>query len=218
MISRLEGFIQEKDAASMTVMTGGVGFEVFIPLSTYYQLPEDGERVVLHIKTVVRDDAIELFGFLSREEKEAFLLLTSVSRIGPRLAVSVLSGISPAELVEALNTKNAARLSSVPGVGVKTAERLILELKDKTARLAELVPRGRPPAGGCPGNRQERRADDHHLAAAGGGFQYFALVELYSHGPVRPALCRDHGQRPGLRPAGAAGPAQPAPVARPGNG
>lgn len=144
MISRLQGSIQGKDAASVTVMTGGVGFEVFIPLSTYYQLPEDGETVALHIKTVVRDDAIELFGFLSREEKEAFLLLTSVSRIGPRLAVSVLSGISPAELVEAINTKNAARLSSVPGVGIKTAERLILELKDKTARLAELVPPGRP--------------------------------------------------------------------------
>jgi len=140
MISRLEGVLAEKTAASVVVMAGGVGYEVFIPLSTFYELPEEGIRVVFYVKTLLRDDSIDLFGFLTREEKEAFLLLNSVSRIGPRLALNILSSISPAGLVEAIVNKNPARLSALPGVGVKTAERLIWELKDKAAKLAALVP------------------------------------------------------------------------------
>ncbi|MFH1134894.1 MAG: Holliday junction branch migration protein RuvA [Pseudomonadota bacterium] len=136
MIARLKGVLASRGAGSVIVMTGGVGYEVFIPLSTFYELPDEGREVSLHIKTVVRDDALELFGFLTPGEKEAFLLLTSVSKIGPRLALSVLSGISPGELVEAVGTKNVARLSRTPGIGTKTAERLVVELKDKIARLA----------------------------------------------------------------------------------
>jgi len=140
MISRLEGFLVEKTAASVVVMAGGVGYEVFIPLSTFYDLPEEGAPVTFYVKTLVRDEAIDLFGFLTREEKETFLLLNSVSRIGPRLALNILSSISPAGLVEAIVNKNPARLSGLPGIGTKTAERLILELKDKAAKLAALVP------------------------------------------------------------------------------
>lgn len=136
MISILKGPIAEKSASSMVIMAGGVGYEVFIPLSTFYELPDEGEEASLHIKTVVREDAIELFGFLTPLEKQAFLILNSVSKVGPRLALNILSGIGPSELAGAVGRKDVARLNSVPGVGPKTAERLIVELKDKVAPLA----------------------------------------------------------------------------------
>ena len=146
MIARLEGVIQEKSAHAVVVMAGGVGYEVFIPLSTYYDLPDEGESIALHIQTVVREDALELFGFLTRAEKEAFLILNSVSRVGPRLAVSILSGIKPVDLVHAVSTNNPAMLNGVPGVGAKTAQRLVLELKDKITRLIAVLPRTETPA------------------------------------------------------------------------
>lgn len=146
MIARLRGTLEEKNASSVVVAAGGVGYEVFIPLSTFYNLPEVGAEVSLYVKTVVREDAFELFGFLSREEKEAFLLLNSVSRVGPRLAQSILSGLTPADLVEAVTGDNPARLSGAPGVGAKTAQRLVMELKDKVAHLAALLPDKRPAA------------------------------------------------------------------------
>jgi Holliday junction DNA helicase RuvA len=136
MIAYLEGPLKKKAATSIVVLTGGVGYEIFIPLSTFYELPEEGERVCLHVSTVVRDDAIQLFGFLSPAEKEIFLLLTSVSKIGPKLALNLLSGIRPQELVPAVLSRDVVRLSAVPGVGVKTAERIILELKDKMQGLS----------------------------------------------------------------------------------
>lgn len=136
MIAYLEGPLKKKAATSIVVLTGGVGYEIFIPLSTFYELPEEGERVCLHVSTVVRDDAIQLFGFMSPEEKEIFLLLNSVSKIGPKLALNLLSGIRPQELVPAVLSRDVVRLSAVPGVGVKTAERIILELKDKMQGLS----------------------------------------------------------------------------------
>jgi len=136
MIAYLEGPLKKKAATSVVVLTGGVGYEIFIPLSTFYELPEEGERVCLHVSTVVRDDAIQLFGFLSPAEKEVFLLLNSVSKIGPKLALNLLSGIRPQDLVPAVMGRDVGRLSAVPGVGVKTAERIILELKDKVQHLA----------------------------------------------------------------------------------
>ena len=120
-------------------MAGGVGYEAHVPLSTFYELPDPGQDVELFIKTVVREDAIELFGFMTRVEKEAFILLNTVSKVGPRLAMNILSGIAPAELVSAVGHKNVARLNSVPGVGAKTAERLVVELKDKISALAALA-------------------------------------------------------------------------------
>jgi len=146
MIARLIGHIRDKSPHSVVVMTGGVGYEVFIPLSTFYDLPDEGEEVSFHIQTVVREDALELFGFLTRVEKEAFLILNSVSRVGPRLALGILSGIKPADLCQAVTANNPARLSGVPGVGAKTAQRLVLELKDKVARLAALLPPGETPS------------------------------------------------------------------------
>lgn len=144
MIAFLEGQLFHKSASSAVVMTGGVGYEVFMPLSSFYDLPDEGAEVQFYIKTIVREDDLQLFGFLTRAEKEAFLLLNSVSKIGPRLALNILSGITPSELVAAISQKNTTRLSSIVGVGQKTAERLILELKDKVAELAaegaELTP------------------------------------------------------------------------------
>jgi len=149
MIAFIEGQLFQKSPASVVVMTGGVGYELFLPLSSFYELPDEGADIHFYVKTVVREDDLQLFGFLTRAEKEAFLLLNSVSKIGPRLALNILSGISPGELVGAINQKNIARLSSIAGVGAKTAERLILELKDKVARLAahtsETTPQEEPP-------------------------------------------------------------------------
>jgi Holliday junction DNA helicase RuvA len=139
MIARLQGTLEEKTASVVVIMAGGVGYEAHVPLSTFYELPDPGQDVELYIKTVVRDDAIELFGFMTRAEKEAFILLNTVSKVGPRLALNILSGIAPPELVSAVGQKNVARLSSVPGVGAKTAERLVVELKDKISALAALA-------------------------------------------------------------------------------
>jgi Holliday junction DNA helicase RuvA len=140
MIAYMQGPLKYKSADSIIIMAEGVGYELHIPLSTFYALADEGDVVSLHVKTVVREDSIELFGFLSRAEKEAFLLLNSVSKIGPRLSLNILSGISPAELIRAVSQKNVARLTAIPGVGAKTAERLILELKEKISQLASLIP------------------------------------------------------------------------------
>jgi holliday junction DNA helicase RuvA len=138
VIARLRGLLAEKGASRVVIMAGGVGYEVFVPLTTFYELPEEGGEVDLFVRTVVRDDAIELFGFKTPAEKEMFLLLNTISKIGPRLALAILSGINPGGLAEAVVTKNVGRLNAIPGVGAKTAERIIVELKDKVVHLATL--------------------------------------------------------------------------------
>lgn len=134
MIAHLRGTLLEKTPRSVVVENHGVGYEVSVPLSTFYALPDEGE-VALHVHTNVREDAITLFGFHTRVEKAVFLLLVSVSGIGPRLAINVLSGIGPGELLEAIAGGDAARLRAIPGVGKKTAERIALELKDRAETL-----------------------------------------------------------------------------------
>jgi len=131
MIAELRGHLAHKSADRAVVDVGGVGYEIFISLNTFYRLPDPGEplRVITH--THVREDALQLFGFLDREEKSLFLLLTSVSGIGPRLAMNILSGPPFTELQEALEAGDLARLVAIPGVGKKTAERLVVELRDK---------------------------------------------------------------------------------------
>ena len=114
---------------------GGVGYEVTIPVSTFYELGEPGSTVSLKIHTNVREDAIQLFGFWTAREKELFLRLTSVSGIGPKLAITMLSGMPASELISAIRNNDIARLTSVPGVGRKTAERVVVELRDKLARV-----------------------------------------------------------------------------------
>lgn len=135
MIAHLDGILIQKTTQSVIIDNGGIGYEVFVPLSTFYALPDKDERVGLHIYTHVREDALILFGFNSPLEKEIFLMLISVSGIGPKLAINILSGIGPDDLLEAMAHGDALRLQSIPGVGKKTAERIALELKDKALRV-----------------------------------------------------------------------------------
>jgi holliday junction DNA helicase RuvA len=135
MIAQIRGRLVAKEPHRIVVDVHGVGYLLFIPLSTYYQLPEVPGDVVLHTHTHVRDDAIQLFGFHTREEQALFELLQGVTGIGPRLATNILSGITADELVPALSDGDLARLRAVPGVGKKLAERLVVELRDKVATL-----------------------------------------------------------------------------------
>jgi holliday junction DNA helicase RuvA len=138
MIAHLRGRLLRKAPQEAVVDVSGVGYRVIIPLSTFYRLGDDGSEVSLLTHTHVREDALALFGFLTAGEQALFERLISVAGVGPRLAVNVLSGIEAPELVAALRSSDVARLTRIPGVGKKTAERLILELKDK-------MPAGLPP-------------------------------------------------------------------------
>ncbi|MDQ6788980.1 MAG: Holliday junction branch migration protein RuvA [Acidobacteriota bacterium] len=136
MIAYLSGKLLEKEANLVIIDVGGVGYEVIIPLSTFYDSGEAGEDVSLRIYTHVREDVFQLFGFKTVRERELFLLLISVSGIGPKSAVTALSGMSADEIIGAIRQNNLARLNSIPGVGRKTAERLVIELRDKIAKLS----------------------------------------------------------------------------------
>ena len=131
MIAHLKGTILEKHPNQVVLDAGGVGYDVQIPVSTYTALPDAGAAFALRIHTHVREDAIQLFGFATSEEKTVFERLISVSGIGPKLAVTVLSGLATPELIAAIRTGDVQRLGRIPGVGKKTAERMVLELKDK---------------------------------------------------------------------------------------
>jgi holliday junction DNA helicase RuvA len=131
MIGRLSGILLEKNPPQLLLDVQGVAYEVDVPMSTFYNLPAIGERVVLFTHLVVREDAHLLFGFGSDNERRAFRLLLKISGIGARTALSVLSGLSVAELAQAVTLQESGRLTRIPGIGKKTAERLLLELKDK---------------------------------------------------------------------------------------
>jgi len=131
MIGRLAGTLLEKNPPQIVVEAGGVGYEVEVPMSTFYNLPASGERVVLLTHLVVREDAHLLYGFGSEAERRAFRQLLKISGVGARTALAVLSGLSVAELIEAVAAQESGRLVKVPGIGRKTAERLLLELKGK---------------------------------------------------------------------------------------
>jgi Holliday junction DNA helicase RuvA len=135
MIAFLTGRLAYKAPTHLTLDVQGVGYEVHIPLSTYYALPNLDEVTALHVHTHLREDAIQLFGFLSQSEKESFLLLTTVSGIGPKLALSVLSSLPVTELVHAILTEDTEKLATVPGIGKKSASRIALELKDKVGKI-----------------------------------------------------------------------------------
>lgn len=140
MIAFLSGRLIEKSANSVIVDVGGVGYEVAIPLSTFYEIGEVGETVELRIYTNVREDAIQLFGFKTQREKDLYLKLISVQGVGAKSGITMLSGMSADEIVSALRTENLAKLTSIPGVGRKTAERLVIELRDKVVELSAGVP------------------------------------------------------------------------------
>jgi Holliday junction DNA helicase RuvA len=147
MIAQLHGRIVRKDPQEVVLDTGGVGYRVFIPVSTFYRLPEEGGEARLRIHTHVREDALALFGFLSEVEHDLFEKLIGVAGVGPKLAVTILSGMEAPDLVDALRAGDVPRLVRIPGVGRKTAERLVLELKEKLpARAAALDPGPAMPA------------------------------------------------------------------------
>jgi len=131
MIGRLVGTLAEKSPPQLLVDAGGVGYEVDVPMSTFYNLPGLGEKVTLLTHFVVREDAQSLFGFLTHAERATFRLLVKISGVGPRTALSILSGLSVDELAQAISLQETGRLIKVPGIGKKTAERLLLELKGK---------------------------------------------------------------------------------------
>jgi Holliday junction DNA helicase RuvA len=135
MIASITGRLARKATDYLIVDVSGVGYQVFVPFSTYYGIPEQGEEVTLHIHTHLREDSLSLFGFLTQAEKDAFLQLMNVSGIGPKLALAVLSSLSVGDLVSAIRAADDSRLCSIPGIGKKTAARLILELKDKLKHI-----------------------------------------------------------------------------------
>jgi len=196
MIGSLAGVLREKTPARVVVDVSGVGYEVLVPLSTFTELPEDGKTVALRIHTHVRDDAIVLYGFHSARERSAFELLIRTSGIGPKLALNILSGMEPTRLLAAVATGDIEALRRIPGVGLKTAERIVVELRERAAELAlELGPLGREHPASAP--------DGTH--APGNALQEQALSALLNlgytrgqaHGVVEEAG-RELGPEPGL--------------------
>jgi Holliday junction DNA helicase RuvA len=136
VIARLEGVLFERTPTRVVLDVHGVGYEVFVPLSTYERLPDEGKTVALRIHTHAREGALQLYGFLSAPEQAAFELLLHTSRVGPKLAQTVLSGIRPTELLRAIRERDTGPLKRVSGVGAKLAERILVELKDRADELA----------------------------------------------------------------------------------
>ena len=140
MIAKLSGTLAHKTPGEVIVDVGGVGYQLFISLGVFYRLPEIGRSVSLFVHTHLREDALQLYGFLDNEEKRVFHMLYGVAGIGPKLAISILSGIPSGDLVRALRGGDQLRLVSIPGVGKKLAERMIVELKDKLEALPTVDP------------------------------------------------------------------------------
>ena len=169
MIAHLRGRILEKHPNRLVVDVNGVGYEVFVPLSTFYGLGEPGSEIALRIRTHVREDAFLLYGFATVLEQDLFERLVGVSGIGPKVALAVLSGMEPVELVRAIERADVARLTAIPGVGKKTSERIVLELKDRLPRT-QAAPAG---AGGAASGPTVMRED-----------LLSALVNLGYHRPL----------------------------------
>ena len=167
MIASLTGRLAFKAPTYLVLDVHGVGYEVFIPLSTYYGLPNLSESTSLSVHTHVREDAIQLFGFLTLQEKDAFVLLTSVSGVGPKLALSVLSALPVSDLVSAIRSGDVGKLTTVPGIGNKSASRLVLELKDKVEKLYP----GLAPASDSPRQGEDAIFDDALSALVNLGYR-----------------------------------------------
>jgi len=149
VIAHLRGRILEKQPNRIVVDVNGVGYDVFVPLSTFYGMAEAGSEIALRIHTHVREDALALYGFATPLEQDLFERLIGVSGIGPKLALAVLSGIESAELMRAIERGDVARLTAIPGVGKKTSERIVLELKDRLPRAVAAAMPGAPAADGA---------------------------------------------------------------------
>lgn len=135
MIASISGTLRVRDASRVVIETVGVGYEVFIPLTTYYRLPSIGSPVYLEVRQIVREDALLLYGFSESSEKRAFDLLLGVQHVGPKAALAILSVLSPEDLAKAISREDIHRIDAVPGVGTKLAERIVRELRDKIANL-----------------------------------------------------------------------------------
>jgi len=164
MIGALRGRLAAKSTERLVVDVGGVGYEVRVPLSTFTELPDEGVQIEILTHTHVREDAIVLYGFLTSLEREAFRLLIGVSGVGPRLALNLLSGLSAPELVRTVIEGNAVPIVAVPGVGKKTADRLIVDLRDRMLKLESLAEGGAEGAGAGP--PEDRDADLEDVLSA----------------------------------------------------
>jgi Holliday junction DNA helicase RuvA len=151
MIAFLRGRVLDKHPNRIVIDVNGVGYELYVPLSTYYDVGEAGTEIALRVHTHVREDALQLYGFLTTLEQQLFERLIAISGIGPKLAVAVLSGIDSRELVSSIQRADVARLTRIPGIGKKTAERMVLELKDRLAEVVQPVD----------AHRSERSQVDH---------------------------------------------------------
>ncbi|BCA55555.1 Holliday junction ATP-dependent DNA helicase RuvA [Nitrospira sp. KM1] len=167
MIALLTGRLASKAPTHLALDVHGVGYEVFIPLSTYYSLPNQGDTVTLSVHTHVREDAFQLFGFMTQLEKESFLLLTTVSGIGPKTSLGILSALPVSDLIAAIQNADVDTLESIPGIGKKSAGRIVLELKDKMSKLrsgSDIQDEGRQ-------DGQDRTAEDALSALTNLGYR-----------------------------------------------
>ena len=171
MIAYLAGKLLEKRPDSVIIETNGVGYEVFVPLSTFYELGETGSTAELRIYTYVREDALSLFGFRTERERDLFLKLLAVQGIGAKSAVAMLSGMSTDELIAAIRSDNIAKLSTIPGVGKKTAERMVIELRDKVGKIAMAAGSGDASSDGGSAITGESNFDDALSALVNLGYQ-----------------------------------------------
>lgn len=177
MIASLTGRLAFKAPTHLILDVHGVGYEAYIPLSTYYGLPNLSDNISLCVHTHVREDAIQLFGFLTSQEKDAFVLLTSVSGVGPKLALSVLSALPVPDLVAAIESGDVEKLTTVPGIGHKSASRLVLELKDKVGKLQP----GLTPVSDLPREGQDAVFDDALSALVNLGYRPQDAKEALKH-------------------------------------
>jgi len=184
MIASITGRLKRKATDYLIIDVAGVGYQVQVPLSTYYGIPDDGEEVSLHIHTLLREDSLSLFGFLTQEEKDMFRLLMGVSGIGPKLALAILSSLPVADLSRAIQAADDSTLRAIPGIGKKTAARMVLELKDKIALTMPMI--------AAPSSTSAVLSDDCEDVIS-------ALVNLgYKKPQAEEAVRKVRGGRPGL--------------------
>jgi Holliday junction DNA helicase RuvA len=185
MIASIRGRLSRKGTDYLIVDVAGIGYQVQVPLSTYYNIPDDGEEVSLHIHTHMREDSLSLFGFLTQEEKDMFLLLMGVSGIGTKLALSILSSLTVLDISHAIQASDDSRLRTIPGIGKKTAARMVLELRDKIKPIT-------PSATSVHSPTTPALSGDVEDAVS-------ALVNLgYKKPQAQEALTKVHQGRPGL--------------------
>jgi len=165
MIATLSGKLKLRDPGRLIVDTAGVGYEVFVPLSTYYRMPSVGAEVELEVRQVVREDALLLYGFASPAEKQGFDLLMGVQHVGPKLALAILSVLAPKDLVAAISHEDVERIDAVPGVGAKVAERIVRELRDKVKELNLVAPVSMDAAASSNGHAQAGSLIDDAVSA-----------------------------------------------------